>query len=60
VSGIPQAAVTAAAEAIERKLLTEPPGDCMTWLDADEELARAALEAAEAVWPHEPPGSDAT
>lgn len=43
---LPAEAVTAAAGAIERKLLTEPPGHCMTWLEADEELARAALEAA--------------
>lgn len=44
---VPPQAITAAAEAIERKLLREfPPDGCMTWLDADEELARAALEAA--------------
>jgi hypothetical protein len=48
----------AAAEAIERKLLTDPPGECMTWLEGNELLARAALEAAEEVWPHQPPKRD--
>lgn len=46
MTGLPPEAVQAAAEAIERKLLTEPPDGHMTWLEANEELARAALEAA--------------
>jgi hypothetical protein len=58
MADIPRHAIAAAAEAIERKLLTDPPGECMTWLEADEELARAALTAAEQVWPHDPPRRD--
>ncbi len=43
---IPQAAINAAAVAIERTLMRDPQPEHMTWLVADEELAVAALTAA--------------
>ncbi|WP_214103202.1 hypothetical protein [Acrocarpospora catenulata] len=42
---IPEKAVQAAADAISRKLFSEPPSGG-TWMDHDKELARAAVEAA--------------
>ena len=51
---IPATAIRAAAEAIERELLSGR--DYAMALESDEALARAALQAAEKVWPHKPAG----
>ena len=51
---VPPEAIRAAAEAIERELLSGR--DYTMALESDEALARAALEAAEKVWPHKPAG----
>lgn len=54
---IPQAAINAAAAVLHER---EHPEPCCTSapLPRHVEAAAAALEAAEAVWPHEPPQRD--